>query len=128
MNSKKIHKVLIANRGEIAVRVIKTLRKLHIASVAVFADNDANALHRRMADEAGGPAKLRALLEKQGQNLQQLRNEIRRGRKVDKLVAKVTADVPEPTDDEAEAFFEAHRAEFGKEALADRKRIIPFVY
>jgi len=44
--------VLIANRGEIAVRVIKTLRKLHIDSVAVFADNDANALHRRMADEA----------------------------------------------------------------------------
>ena len=52
MNSKKIHKVLIANRGEIAVRIIKTLHKLHIASVAVFADNDANALHRRMADEA----------------------------------------------------------------------------
>ena len=52
MNSRKINKILIANRGEIAVRVIKTLRKLHIASVAVFADNDANALHRRMADEA----------------------------------------------------------------------------
>ena len=52
MNSKRINKVLIANRGEIAVRVIKTLQKLHIASVAVFADNDANALHRRMADEA----------------------------------------------------------------------------
>ena len=44
--------MLIANRGEIAVRIIKTLRKLHIASVAVFADNDAKALHRRMADEA----------------------------------------------------------------------------
>ena len=52
MNSKRINKVLIANRGEIAVRIIKTLRKLHIASVAVFADNDQNALHRRMADEA----------------------------------------------------------------------------
>ena len=52
MNSKKINKILIANRGEIAVRIIRTLRKLHIASVAVFADNDANALHRRMADEA----------------------------------------------------------------------------
>ena len=52
MNSKRINKVLVANRGEIAVRIIKTLRKLHIVSVAVFADNDAQALHRRMADEA----------------------------------------------------------------------------
>ena len=52
MNSKRINKVLVANRGEIAVRIMKTLRRLHIASVAIFADNDANALHRRMADEA----------------------------------------------------------------------------
>ena len=44
--------MLVANRGEIAVRIIKTLRRLHIASVAVFADNDAEALHRRLADEA----------------------------------------------------------------------------
>ena len=44
--------MLIANRGEIAVRIIRTLKKMHIDSVAVFADNDANALHRRMADEA----------------------------------------------------------------------------
>ena len=55
--------------------------------------------------------------EKNKQSCARLREEIRRGKKVDKLVAKVTADVPEPTDDEAEAFFEAHKAEFGKEIL-----------
>lgn len=43
---------MIANRGEIAVRIIRTLQRLHIASVAVFADDDAKALHRRLADEA----------------------------------------------------------------------------
>ena len=52
MNTKKINKILIANRGEIAIRVMRTLKRLHITSVAVFADNDADALHRRMADEA----------------------------------------------------------------------------
>lgn len=52
MNTLKINKILVANRGEIAVRVMKTLKRLHIESVAVFADNDADALHRRMADEA----------------------------------------------------------------------------
>ena len=77
-------------------------------------DDEVEASLRRMTDEAGGPARLRAILEKQGQNVQQLRGEIRRGRRVDKLVEKATADTPDPTDAEAEAFFAAHRDEFGK--------------
>ncbi|MDQ3576367.1 MAG: acetyl/propionyl/methylcrotonyl-CoA carboxylase subunit alpha [Actinomycetota bacterium] len=50
--------VLIANRGEIAVRVVKTLRRLRIRSIAVYSDADANARHVREADVAVriGPA------------------------------------------------------------------------
>ena len=45
-------KVLIANRGEIARRVIRTLKKMNIKSVAVFSDADRNAPHVLEADEA----------------------------------------------------------------------------
>ena len=45
-------KILIANRGEIACRVIKSAQKMGIKTVAVFSDADRDALHVQLADEA----------------------------------------------------------------------------
>src|ERR1700720_3891370 len=45
-------RILIANRGEIACRIIKTARRMGIATVAVYSDADRDALHVEMADEA----------------------------------------------------------------------------
>ena len=52
-------KILIANRGEIACRIIATTRRMGVATVAVYSDADARAAHVAAADEAlaiGGPA------------------------------------------------------------------------
>ena len=54
-------RILIANRGEIACRIIRTARRLGIRSIAVYSDADADAMHVAMADEAYhiGPAEPR---------------------------------------------------------------------
>ncbi len=53
MNTEKL---LIANRGEIAVRIIHACRDMGIASVALYADDDIDSMHVELADEAWGLA------------------------------------------------------------------------
>ncbi|MFB4166086.1 biotin carboxylase N-terminal domain-containing protein, partial [Alteribacillus sp. JSM 102045] len=52
MKTKKIQKLLVANRGEIAIRIFRACTELHIRTVAVYSKEDSSAFHRYKADEA----------------------------------------------------------------------------
>ena len=59
---KNLEKIIIANRGEIALRVVRTVREMGLKSVACYADEDINTLAVREADEAYALGGLRAAI------------------------------------------------------------------
>ncbi len=81
----------------------------------------------RMAKEIGGMEKLRAQLKKQGLSEAALREQFRRGKKVDKLVESIVSAAGEPTEEECRDHFEAHRDEYakGERVLAQHILITP---
>ena len=65
INKKKIQKLLVANRGEIALRVMRSAKEMGIKTVAVYSEADRHALHVRFADESiciGAPASSQSYL------------------------------------------------------------------
>ena len=73
-------KILIANRGEIALRIICACKELGIRTVAIYSDADRNSLHARFADEAIciGPPRLERELSQHPSGDQRSRNQQRR--------------------------------------------------
>ena len=77
-----------------------------------------------MKSQAGGAAKFDALLQRQGQTETVLREQIRRGRRVDKLIGQIVANVAEPTEDEMRAHFAEHRDEYARSERAQAQHIL----
>ena len=84
-------------------------------------------IDERVADmraQAGGEERLAAILKKKGLGMEEFRRQIKTGKRVDKLVDSVTADVPAPTEDEIRAHFDAHKDEYAKEAQVCAQHIL----
>jgi len=85
---------------------------------------DVDARLRKLEEQAGGQAKLEARLRNQGHTLDAIRAGIESGRRVDILVERLTADLPDPTESEMEAHFRAHAAEYRRPERAQAQHIL----
>lgn len=82
---------------------------------------------RRIAElekEAGGGREFDALLARQGTDRNRIREQVARGRRIDKLVSRVVSDAPDPTESQVEAHFKAHREEYRRRQRAQVQHIL----
>jgi len=79
---------------------------------------------KQMKKQIGGTKKFDALLQQQGLTEEGLREQIRSGRRVDKLVERVVASVPDPTEDEMRAHFAGHQGEYVRPERAQAQHIL----
>lgn len=77
-----------------------------------------------MAEESGGMDELQKSLQKQGVSEKDFRDQVRRGRRVDKLVEKIVAGAPDPREDDLKAHFEQHREEFQRAERVQAQHIL----
>ncbi len=87
-------------------------------------DGEVDERLAEMKKQGGGAKKFDALLQQQGMSVETLREQIRAGRRVDKLVEQVVASVPEPTEDEMRAHFTGHQDEYVRPERAQTQHIL----
>jgi len=85
---------------------------------------DIEAKLQEFAENAGGPERLQELLTKQHLTRDTVRKSVEQGRKVDLLIDKVTAGLDDPTEDELQAHYQTHRAEYVKPERARAQHIL----
>ena len=90
-------------------------------------DADIDTRLLKIQDDLGGPDELQKRLDAQRVQMKDFRENIRRGARVEKLIEKITADIPDPTDDDLRAHFDAHRDEYlqAERALAQHILVSP---
>jgi parvulin-like peptidyl-prolyl isomerase len=87
-------------------------------------DEEVEARIAELMQQAGGEARFREMLAKADSNRVQFAEQVRRGRRVDKLIERIAADVRDPTEDELRAHYEAHREEYTKAEQAQAQHIL----
>ncbi len=90
----------------------------------VVTDAEVDEKVQELAEQVGGPEKLQEMLKKQGLAEEAFRAQLKNGQRVDKLIAKVTAGIPDPKEEDIRKHFEAHKDEYKREERVQAQHIL----